>query len=665
MQIMFIKRYHFHWVLVLVTLVFLNSSQITYGQGTLNANPRQNQVLSCSEVKSRINQMIDLHYSYREFNEELSQRTFSKFFENLDSGKIFLTVADINQFKHLKLDIGKKISENNCNFIFNIHDMFKNRVQIETQKAIQFLEDPFIFSSKMSMETGKLNWAKNEKELNLRLKKRILFQYLSLKQKQIPENEIRNKIKVSYIKFEKKYENMSNDKIYSLFLNSFAQSLDPHSSHMLPAEQDSFSIHISNKLEGIGAQLKEEDGLIVVKSLILGGVAQKDGRLKVGDILVAVDAGNGEGLQDMAFVDVEKAVELIRGKKGTEAKLVVLRKSTKGNEKINISLMRDEISLQDENVRSAIYNEHGENIGIIKISNFYADLKCKNKLFVRCHGVSSDTAAKLKKLKRVGMSAILIDLRNNGGGDFLESIKLASLFIPQGVIVQTIDKNKYISSEEVASNMELYKEPLIVLVNKLSASASEIFAGAIQDYGRGIIVGDEHTYGKATVQVVQEMPGTEGRKNDGAIKVTQNKFYRPSGTSNQRVGVSADIIDAGILANCDIGEEKLDYALPQDAIASVIGFKPLQNLNALVEKLKKLSRGRLEKNSKYQELVQQKNNLSFCDSLDSRGFRDSRDGAMGSQVVQPDDVQMMEALAIAADSARLSRSMKQADIGGR
>lgn len=674
--------------------------KITYGQTTLNGKPSLDQVLkvsdtfntskeakvlSCPEVRARINQMLDLHYSYKEFSNELSQRTFYKIFENFDSAKIFFTASDINSFKSLKYEIGKKIESNNCSFIFEIFNSLQIHVKNRIEKAKKILSNPLSFSPPLTMETGKLQWARNEKELDDRLTKKIVFQFLNMKDNNLPDSVVkaqgdspstRDSLWNTYLRLEKKISSMSQDKIYSLLLNSFAQSLDPHSSHMLPSDQDSFSIHISNKLEGIGAQLQEENGAVIVKSLISGGVAQKDGRLKVNDIIVAVDSGNGSGLQDLTYMDVDQVVDLIRGKKGTTVKLVVFRKSAAGNEKMNISFVRDEINLQDENVQSALYNYHGEKIGILKIPTFYTDLKCKNKLFARCQGVAYDTEQELKKLTKAGATGILIDLRNDGGGDFPESIKLSSLFIPRGVIVQTVDKNKYVTQQEAVDASWVYKGPLIVLVNRYSASASEIFAGAIQDYERGIIVGDDHTYGKATVQVVQEIPGSDGRKSDGALKVTQSKFYRPGGTSNQRIGVHSDLLDQGINVAYDIGEENLDYALPLDTIAPANGFKPLQNLSSLIQNLKQLSIARTEKNAKYKALQakiakikNEKNKLlpltpEYIKSLEDWQNADEQinknaenDAAEKPSLVKQDDVQLMEAIAITADTINLSKGM--------
>lgn len=657
---------------------FLNVSKGAYGQSTLNEKLRQNQVLNCPEVRSRLHQILDLHYAFKDFSEELSQRTFRKLFENFDSGKIIFTSLDVARFQNIRSKLPELVESKNCEFIFDIYDLLTKRIQERVVEAQKMISQPMKLSPLLYVQTNKQQWVRNEQELNDRLKKKIFFQYLKMKELNLDEEVIKKRIMNTYLKMEKKILNYSTDKIYSIFLNSFAQSLDPHSSHMLPADQVSFSIHISNHLEGIGAQLKEEDGFIVVKSIIPGGVAEKDGRLKVNDRILAVDDGSGSGSKTLGDLDIEKVIELVRGKKGSALTLFVSRMNHKQEEKYQIKLVRDEINLKEDNVKSWMTNTKGVHIGIIKIPSFYTDLKCKSKLFVRCRGVAFDTAEELKKLQEHGLDGVVIDLRNNGGGDFPESIKVTSLFIPsKSIVVQTTDRNNYTKKQE-SENMDVhYTGPLIVLINRYSASASEIFSGAIQDYARGIIVGDDHTYGKATVQVVQEIPGTDGRKSDGAMKVTQNKFYRPGGTSNQRVGVHSDIIVESINQAYPIGEVYLDYTLSRDSIAPAKGFRTIQNLEPLLVKLRKLSQKRLAQSTWHQELLSKieeiKRDRNKSIPLQIQNLREIEERKNGELQIKntadkkdvnknilassfENDYQLTEALQIARDAVNLSKS---------
>jgi carboxyl-terminal processing protease len=660
-------------LLLALTFCCLNGQafapQLAYGENSKNARTNA-PLLNCQETKSRIDTMLDLHFYYSQFNEELSIRTSKKIFEILDPGKIFFIKPDMNSFEMSEKNIGKKLKMNNCSFLFDIHKIFLKRVHERTEKAKEILTKQINFLKPEFISTAKPDWSNNSEEANERIRKRIKLQFLTIKESTENEIKARERLLKNYIRIEKKLKEIDNDKLYSILLNSFALSMDPHSAHMLPSDHDSFVIHISNKLEGIGAQLQEKDGYIIVKSLVQGGVAQKDGRLKPKDKIIAVDPGNGAGTQDLIDMNVEQAVNLIRGKKGSSLMLTVLRKSNYGSEKININLVRDEVDLKDDEVKTTTFQSDNEKIGVIKIPTFYTDLKCKTKIFAQCKGVSYDVEKGLKKLSQDGINGLLIDLRNNGGGDFPESIKLTGLFIPNGTAVQTLDKSHSIKRQTIEESRWIYKGPLVVLINKYSASASEIFSGAIQDYSRGIIVGDKSTYGKASVQIVQEIPGTQGRKTDGALKVTQSKFYRPGGTSNQKYGVQSNIFIPSILDAYDIGEEQLDFALSADTISRAKGFKPLQDLSFLINRLKLLSKERILKNKKYLELLEKiekikkekKKNLpltvEFAKTIEEQeNPHDITDDNSETSIINPNDLQLLEAINITSDSIKLSGNL--------
>ncbi|WGL59347.1 carboxy terminal-processing peptidase [Pigmentibacter sp. JX0631] len=587
----------------IITFIFGGSfSQCLAYEENLNIARTNPSILNCEEVKNRINTMLELHYQYDQFTEELFSRTMNKMGESLDQNKIYLLQSDIENISHKAKYYLTDLSKNNCNFVFDFYKLFSKRVEERNNTIKKILTNIDKKKETEYFNANKNNWAKSYPELYRTLKSKLKLQYL--KEVTAKNNiDIKSKIEKKYLKFEKNLSSLDSDKLFGNFLNSFALALDPHSAHMLPNEHDSFVIHISNKLEGIGAQLIEKEGEIYIKSLVNGGVAQKDGRIKPNDKILAVDPGNGSGFQYLFDVDVDKAVSLIRGKKGSLLKMYLQRPTSKGYEKINVSLLRDEIELKDDKVNSTIIELQNIKIGVIKIPTFYTDIKCKIKLLDTCKGVAYDTEKELIKLNDNGAKGIVIDLRNNGGGDFPESIKLTSLFIPKGTIVQTLDKYHIQKKYNVEQNSWLYKGPLVILVNHLSASASEIFSAAIQDYGRGIIVGDKKTYGKGTIQIVQEIPGTFGRKTDGAVKVTQSKFYRATGKSNQMVGVETNINLPSLQEGFDTGEENQDYALSFDSILPASDFKPLKNNANLINKLNILSEKRISINEKYKSLI--------------------------------------------------------------
>ncbi|MGY3804067.1 carboxy terminal-processing peptidase [Pigmentibacter ruber] len=624
-------------------------------------------ILNCEEVKNRINTMLELHYQYDHFTDELFSRTMNKFSESLDQNRIYLLKSDIEYFSNKSKYYLSSFSNNNCNFITDFYKLFLKKVQERNNIINKILTNIDKKNEVEYFSIKKNSWAKNYTELYSNLKRRLKYQYL----KELNTNkniDAKNIIAKKYLKLEKEKLTIDNDKLFGTFLNSFALSLDPHSAHLLPNEHDSFVIHISNKLEGIGAQLIEKDGEIYIKSLINGGVAQKDGRIKPNDKILAVDPGNGIGLQELSDADVEKAVSLIRGKKGSSLKIYLQRSTTKGSEKFTVSLQRDEIELKDDKVKSALIDLQSTKIGVIKISTFYTDIKCKIRLLETCKGVAYDTEKELTKLIDNGAKGVVIDLRNNGGGDFPESIKLTGLFIPKGTIVQTLDKYHNLKKYNVEQNPWIYKGPLIVLVNHFSASASEIFSAAIQDYGRGIIVGDKKTYGKGTIQIVQEIPGTFGRKTDGALKVTQSKFYRVTGKSNQMLGVETNINLPSIQETFDTGEENQDYALPSDSIQPVPDFKPIKNNSSLIDKLKILSSKRISINEKYNLILNKIKHFNLGKSTlipilstnlktieDYINAKDIDDGSdeESNKILADKDLQLFESLLIMKDIVNL------------
>nr|BFD32698.1 carboxy terminal-processing peptidase [Pigmentibacter ruber] len=624
-------------------------------------------ILNCEEVKNRINTMLELHYQYDHFTDELFSRTMNKFSESLDQNRIYLLKSDIEYFSNKSKYYLSIFSNNNCNFITDFYKLFLKKVQERKNIINKILTNIDKKNEVEYFSIKKNSWAKNYTELYSNLKRRLKYQYL----KELNTNkniDAKNIIAKKYLKLEKEKLTIDNDKLFGTFLNSFALSLDPHSAHLLPNEHDSFVIHISNKLEGIGAQLIEKDGEIYIKSLINGGVAQKDGRIKPNDKILAVDPGNGIGLQELSDADVEKAVSLIRGKKGSSLKIYLQRSTTKGSEKFTVSLQRDEIELKDDKVKSALIDLQSTKIGVIKISTFYTDIKCKIRLLETCKGVAYDTEKELTKLIDNGAKGVVIDLRNNGGGDFPESIKLTGLFIPKGTIVQTLDKYHNLKKYNVEQNPWIYKGPLIVLVNHFSASASEIFSAAIQDYGRGIIVGDKKTYGKGTIQIVQEIPGTFGRKTDGALKVTQSKFYRVTGKSNQMLGVETNINLPSIQETFDTGEENQDYALPFDSIQPVPDFKPIKNNSSLIDKLKILSSKRISINEKYNLILNKikhfnlgkstlipilsTNLKTIEDYINAKDIDDDSDEE-NNKILADKDLQLFESLLIMKDIVNL------------
>lgn len=672
MKVLSGKLKNARWVLVAVGIGFSLAATLEPSRATGRATTTApSPLLTCREVRARTDLYLQNHYVFRSFDKQLSKRTFGKFFETLDPGKFYFLKSDLGQFAKLEDKIDELVAKADCSFISEIHKVFLARVKERSAYADTLLTKPFAFNVAEDMAIGKQEWSTDQTQINERWRKRIKFQVMTMKD---PDGEpkARERLKRRYDQIRKNYEEMSSDEVANLFLNAFSLSLDPHSTHLLPVEQEDFNIRLGNQLEGIGATLQEVDGYITVQAIIAGGAAQRDGRLKVGDKIVAVDSGDGQGTVDLIDMELSKAVRLIRGKKGTRVVLQVLRKSEQGTtERVTIPIIRDAVKIASSEAKSEAVEVGGKKLGVIRLPTFYTDFACRSRFTRDCGGAALHVLRELKKMSTAKVEGIVLDLRNNGGGDLGESIQLAGLFIEEGPIVQTVDRRRVRRPLMDADPSQQYSGPLIVLINKHSASASEIVSGALQDYRRAIVVGDSHSYGKATVQVVQELPGTDGRQSNGALKITQQKFYRPSGKSNQEIGVQADIVIPSLLEASDVGEKENDYVLKNDVIQPAPGFRVTGKVDVLIPQLDQASKERVGKSKEFSEVREKmekakkekdKASLSLLEDAKSKADRikdkeqeeaelkEARDETI---VVRKSDLQLAETLNILKDMVEL------------
>jgi len=677
------------WVRWTLAFVFLGFAATTIHEPASGAGKvtSAGPLLTCREVRNRLDLYLQNHYVYRSFDKELSRRTYGKFFETLDPGKFYFLKSDLTQFVKYEDKIDELIAKADCNFISEIHKVFLVRVKERSAHAESLLAKPFAFNAPDEMSIGKQEWAADSNQVNERWRKRIKFQVMTMKD---PDGEpkARERLKRRYDQIRKNYEEMSPDEVANLFINAFSLSLDPHSTHLLPVEQEDFNIRLGNQLEGIGATLQEVDGYITVQALIVGGAAQRDGRLKVSDKIVAVDSGDGQGLVDLIDMELSKAVRLIRGKKGTRVVLQILRKSEAGTtERVTIPIIRDAVKISSSEARSEAVDVGGKKLGVIRLPAFYTDFSCRARFTRECGGAALHVLRELKKMSSSKVEGIVLDLRSNGGGDLGESIQLAGLFIEEGPVVQTVDRRRLRRPLLDSDPSQQYAGPLVVLINKHSASASEIVAGALQDYRRAVVVGDSHSYGKATVQVVQELPGTEGRVSNGALKITQQKFYRPSGRSNQEIGVQSDIVIPSLLEASDVGEKENDFVLKNDAIQPTPGFRVVGKVDALIPTLEQASKERVAKSKEFSEMREKiqkarkekdKASVSLLEDAKSKADRlkekeqeeaDLKEIRDENIVVRKSDLQLAETLNILKDLVDLQAtkpaSQGKAGLSGR
>lgn len=629
---------------------------------------KTNSALTCSDMRSRIQDFVKLHFSVREFNEEISSRTFHKYFQYLDPGKNFFTASDIETFRSQEKTLPKAIAKVDCRFATSVHELLLHRVKEASALVDAALAKPFKFDVDESIETDrkKVEWAKTPDELKERWRKQFKFAAMGMRESETSSTDMNTRLKKRFQMMKKSIEDRTADEVNNLFLNAFSQSLDPHSSYMLPEDQDEFKVAFSLQLVGIGASLSSIDGYTVVENVIPGGAAARDGRLKKGDKIVAVDSGDGSGFTDVVDMELNKVVLLIRGKKDTQVKLQLLRKDANAEVKrLTLELMRDIVHLQDSEARSDVMDVDGKKIGVINLPSFYIDYQ-GSRTMSDYRSSALDMAREIKKLTALKVNGIVVDLRRNGGGDLGECVKLTGLFIDRGPVVQVAGRNSDVESLEDRDSGALYDGPLAVLVNKQSASASEIFAGAIQDYGRGIIVGDSRTYGKGSVQNVIEIAGTGGRESNGAMKVTVSKFYRPSGKSNQEKGVPSDVVIPDLFEVSDLGESENDYALPYSTIAAHRKFKPLFDFAPIIDGLKAKSSARVAESKDFKDLLEkmkklekERENTQLSLKIEKKDVKATPTPAPAAEVdsnivIRKDDFQLVEAAHILVDSAAAS-----------
>ena len=557
--------------------------------------------LKKSDIPPLVNQFLAMHVQYHTLDNELAGRIFDNFIMSLDYGKYYFYKKDIREFNKYRDKTDDYIQNGQFSFIDDIFSVYKKRSK-ETNRIVRDLINgafDFKVDEKIIVDRDKVDYAGTQEEMRERWRKNIKLQLLNYLTSDQSLEEAKKKLLQKTELLQKRVHEIDEDKLLDPFMNSISRALDPHSNYLTHDEEEDFNISMKLKLEGIGVRLKSEDGFVIVESIIAGGAADKlpeKIRLKPGDKIIAVAQAGGEPV-DVVDMDLRDVVKKIRGSKGTEVRLTILRGTGEGNKtaRMIIPIMREEISLKDSAAESEIFlitNDRNKKTGYVKLPSFYYDKE-------RGKSSSGDLKAILTKLKSENVSAVVLDLRGNPGGLLNEAIDIAGFFIDSGPVLQIVDGRNppnviYDNSESI-----VYKGPLVVLVDKFSASASEILAGAIKDYRRGLIIGPDNTFGKGTVQSYNELPFKKG-----AVKITISLFYQPGGTSNQLNGIDPDIKVPDLTTIFDIGESKSRYPLKWKKIESA-QFKPFGMVNpAMVARLKAVSVSRINTSDKYRKLIE-------------------------------------------------------------
>ena len=549
----------------------LNAVLLFAGDKPNTVDPRQ--------LAANVAQLLELdHYSRWKLGPEMSERILETYLEDLDYDKVFFTQGDLNRLSaQYGTDVGKAVLLGNLGPAKAIYDIFKARVEERIAKVRPLLSKDYNFTSNrfVDLDRRKKRWPANIDEADSVWRDRIEGELLEEKLNKLAAAGSGPKIVARrYNELLKDVEDRGEEDIDEIFLNAVAESYDPHSEYMGHSNLESFEIEMRLSLIGIGAEMRSEDGYVKIQRLVPGGPAARSGKMSAGDRIVAIAQGE-DPFVDSSKMTLDKAVELIRGKKGTVVRLQVLPAGAADPSKRRVvALIRATVKLTDEEAKAEIIEKvlpdgSVRRLGWITLPSFYED----TGIFRIGKSASRDVAALLKRLNREKIRGLIVDLRSNGGGSLDEAVKMSGLFINQGPVVQVKDVDGDIDVLRDREGKALYTGPMIVLVDKLSASASEIFAAAMQDYGRALIVGDSSTFGKGTVQTMiglgRSMPSFGLSSAAGALKLTVQKFYRVTGGSTQLRGVVSDVKLPSVVDNAEYGESALNYPLAYDHIEPV------------------------------------------------------------------------------------------------
>lgn len=525
----------------------------------------------------------DVHYNKQMLNDDFSKKVFDVFVENIDPNKRFLFQKDIQNLSKSKFKLDDAIKEKDLTFFNNYVSLIEKREKSAEKIVMQILAEDVDLQSKDSIEldADKYDFVNSPNELKERwsnyVQSRIVNElYFAIKKQNendtLPkksidelETEAREKVSGRIKDWFSRLSQLERSDRFSVYMNSILSLYGPHTNYFPPKDKEDFDITMSGKLEGIGATLTVKDGYIKVSKIIAGSASWKQGELKAGDLITAVAQGDSTPV-DVVNMRLDKAVRLIRGPKGTEVRLTV--KKMDGSSVI-IPIVRDVVIIEETYAKSLLLNQKGDtaNYGYIHLGSFYAEFGKRNGK--RC---SVDVLKQIEALKASNVEGIIIDLRNNGGGSLSDAVDMVGYFIKSGPVVQVDGAGQPATSYKDRDPDQQFDKPIVVMVNEFSASASEIFAAAIQDYGRGVVVGS-NTFGKGTVQrffplaeVAQQYRIKTDSDDLGAVKQTVAKFFRINGGATQLRGVSPDVKLPGVYEFIDVGEKEYDYALPWSSI---------------------------------------------------------------------------------------------------
>ena len=585
--------------------------------------PLKGQQADFNEVGRQMSIMLqNSHFARLPFDEAMGRRFLDDYLKDLDFQRLYFTQEDVDRFNdaygsemHSLILQGKSMEA-----ATTIYDIFKERVRArveQTEKLLNGNDFDFTSEDKVMMSRKDAAWPKNEKDAaelwRLQIKEAVLGEVLRREMlakmakeqgKADPGSDDRSpkeKVSLRYKRFLASVEDVDNEEVANYFLSAVARAYDPHTDYMSAREMSRFKDSMKNELVGIGALLQgEEDGATKIMGIVVGGPADREGSLKLNDRVVGVNALNTDKPADMVdimFMKIDKVVDLIRGKEGTSVALKVEPASGPPGVTRIVVIKRGKVEMKDEQAGGELIEikndkNQSKRLGVIALPSFYADFDNGE---VSC---ADDVEKLLKRLMEEKIDGLILDLRNNGGGSLDEVRRMTGFFMEQGPVVQVKDTLGRVQVKNSENGKPIYIGPMVVLTDRSSASASEILAGALQDFNRAVVVGEASTFGKGTVQqpmdIGRMLPLFSNRNGAGFLKVTIQKFYRPSGSSTQMDGVASDVVIPSIMDGLEIGESFLEHSLEHDLIRRADDFKPLDAETLFIPKLKELSLKRID-----------------------------------------------------------------------
>ncbi|HEY4555117.1 MAG TPA: carboxy terminal-processing peptidase, partial [Lysobacter sp.] len=576
---------------------------------TLPAAPTTDQVTAARLVYGLLS---DSRYAYRPraLDDALSADMYKRYLESLDSGKQFFTAADIAKFDAYKLKLDDAIKAGRLDPAYAMFATYRERVDERVAFARDLLKrDIFAFdgNDRFNYDRKDAAWAADRAALDALWTQSVRNDWLRLKLAGKQPEEIRKTLDKRYANLATSIAELKGEDVFQTFVNAYANSIDPHTDYFTPRSADNFNVSMSLSLEGIGAVLQRQDDVVAIREIVPGGPAGKSGRLKPGDRVVGVGQGESGPVEDVIGWRIDDVVAKIRGAKGTKVRLdVIPAEAGLDSKPERVVLVRDKVRLEDQAAKSQIItipaqgSAPAQRVGVIKLPGFYQDFEGRRRNNGEYASATRDVAKLLTKLRGENVDGVVLDLRNNGGGSLNEAIELTGLFIDRGPVVQVRESGGRVSVESDTDSGIAWEGPLAVLINRGSASASEIFAGAIQDYGRGLVIG-ETSFGKGTVQNLVDLdrwPANDMARF-GQVKLTIAQFFRPSGGSTQNKGIVPDIAFPASVDASEFGESTYENALPWTRIAAVPHTR-YGDFSPLLPKLESLHASRIADDREFQ-----------------------------------------------------------------